>query len=236
MKTDRFLKRIWLANGLIILLGSIALISFLTYQFTKDLFRDDIVQQQTLDLADDTKDEEKWSLGYPDKINGSKYYMLPLQSENKIVEEKTKVYGLYSSDYSITRSKNVLFINSESNESHWLFDTVQQLIIDIEKLELEIQNRETITKAIYYIVINHDTNNDEIYDLSDKRVFALSKPDGTNYSEILIGFDSIVAVSINDSGNLFLIYINNDKVHSMLVDLSNFNIINKKLLPRVSAS
>jgi hypothetical protein len=235
MNTDKIFKRIWNINGLILLLGSISFIAILSYQLTKSIFKDDYRQQQTLDLADDVADEEKWSLGYPQEIHGSEYYFIPLESENRKVEEKSKVLNLYSSNYIPTRSKNILFISSISNTSHWLFDSVQQLIIQIQTLDSD-DNIKLNTKAIYYIVVNSDTNNDGIFDSEDKRTFALTKPDGSNYSEIITGYDSIVKAHINEIGNLFVIYINNDKVQSMIVDLTDFKIIDSKQLPRVSDS
>ena len=239
MNTDSFFKNIWKINGLLLFLGSISFIVIISYQLTKNIFRDNYRQEQTLDLADDATDTEKWSLGYPEEIHGNEYYFIPLESENKEIKEnkeKFQSFNLYSSNYSRTRSKNILFINSVTNNSYWLFDSVQQLIIQMQTLDSHDENEKLITTAIYYIVINDDTNNDGVYDSEDKRTLALTKPDGSNYSEIITGYDRIVEVQLNDAGNLFVIYINNDKVHSMIVDLINFEIQTTKQLPRVSDS
>ena len=238
MNIDKIFKKIWQINGLFILLGLILIFAIIIFEFTNNLFRDEFRQEQTLDLANDDKNTEKWSLGYPEEIPGSKFYLIPLESENKHVEEKSRGMQLYGSgsSYSSNRSKNILFINSVTNKSNWLFESVQQLILSKSILTTQKSEDILIAKAIYYEVINSDTNNDNIYDYTDKRTFALTHPDGSGYSEIISGYNRIVQSVINDEGNLFVIYINNEKVHSMLVDLNNFKIINKAQLPRVKAS
>ncbi len=90
MNTDKIFKRIWNINGLILLIGLLIIITTQVYQFTIDLFRDEVRHEQTLDLADDNENAEKWSLGYPEKIPGSKYYLIPLESENMQVTAAAK--------------------------------------------------------------------------------------------------------------------------------------------------
>ncbi len=236
MNTDKFFKRIWNINSVIILLGSLCILASLASSLARDLFRDKIMPEQTLDLAADTQNDEKWSLGYPEKIQGSKYYLIPLESEKKQVEADSEVMRFASYEPNSNRAKNILFIDNISNESTWLFESVKQLIINKVILTFKNSDKNISTKAIYYEVINNDTNNDGVYDLKDKRSFSLSKVDGTGYREIISGYNSIVEASINDNENLFVIYIINEKVHSMVINLNNFEVIHKNQLQRVSDS
>jgi len=236
MKSEKFFKWVWNINGLMLLGAALLLFVFLSYQFAQESFREEHKTSQTLNLAEDSKGDKKWSLGYPEQITGSPYYYLQLESQNTEVKEVSKVYGLYDSGYRNTRAKNILFIDSISNESTWLFKSVRQLIINMELLHLKISSGQVTTKAIYYEVINNDSNNDGVFDIKDKRTFSLTRNDGSKYSEIISGYNRIVTARINESGSLFVIYINNDEVHSMLVELDDFTVLKKSQLPKVNDS
>ena len=137
------------------------------------------------------------------------------------------------SSYKPTRSKNVLFINSITNNSVWLFKSIDQLIIDIMPLVDDEFNERSATRIISYEVINSDTNLDNKLDNTDNRTFALSKVDGSNYTEIITDYNRIIESGLNSDGELFVIFINNNVVYSMLVDLITFEILSKKPLPKV---
>lgn len=88
-------------------------------------------------------------------------------------------------------------------------------------------------RGISYQVIKNDTNNDKILDNKDKRTFALSQIDGSNYTEVISGYNRIVESSVNAEGNLFVVFINNNEVYSMVIDLETFKVISKSMLPKV---
>lgn len=235
MKTDRVFKWIWNINGLVLLLGLILTLTVVSYQLSKDIFKDSTDQHPSLNLATDEDGEEKWNLGYPNRIGETDYYYVQLESEKLYVKKQSRVESFSMYDYKPTRAKNVVFINSNTNKSNWLFESVQQLITETRLLSSEDELK-SITKAISYEVINSDTNKDGIFDNSDKRTFALSKVDGTGYSEIIEGYNRIVESRVNNEGNLFVVFIDNDTVYTMLIDLSLFKVLDKKALPKVSDS
>lgn len=237
MKSDKFFKWIWNFNGLILFLGITLGSLFISYQLTKMFFKNDVVEQPTLNLAEDENDEEKWSLGYPNKIGETDFYYIPLESEKLTVETKGRIVENFSGgSYNPTRSKNVIFIDGKTNSSMWLFKTVNQLITDIKTLQTYEYKPNSVTQGISYEVINNDTNQDGIFDNLDKRTFALSKIDGSKYTEIIEGYNRIVESRVNNEGNLFVVFIDNNEVYSMLVDLNTFKVIDKKPLPKVNNS
>jgi hypothetical protein len=235
MKTDKVFKWIWNINGLILLLGLILIVVVTFYQLGEYIFKDSPNEQPSLNLATDESGEEKWNLGYPNRIGKTDFYYVPLESEKLYVKKQSRVESFSMYDYKPTRSKNVIFINSNTNKSNWLFESVQQLITEIHILGKDHKTK-SITKAISYEVINNDTNKDGVFDNLDKRTFALSRIDGTRYSEIIAGYNRIVESRVNNDGNLFVIFIDNDTVYSMLIDLNTFKILDKGALPRVSDS
>jgi hypothetical protein len=240
MKSERFFKWIWNLNGVILFLGIVLGTLIIGYELTTPLFKKVSVAPTTLNLADDESDEEKWSLGRPIKIGETDHYYIPLESEKlTVVSKKVEVEafsGGSSSYYTYTRSKNALFLNGKTNNSAWLFKSVNQLITDINVLSNSEYSQSSTPQSLSYEVINSDTNQDGKLDNSDKRTFAISKIDGSNYTEIIEGYNKIVESRLNFEGNLFVVFINNDEVFSMLVDLNTFKIIDKKPLPKVGDS
>ena len=115
MKSEKFFKWVWNVNGLILLLGLIIGAAAIGYNFVAYLLKsDNHVQQQTLNLAEDEKQQEKWKLGYPGKVEGSDFYFIPLESEKLDIEVKADVtvYNNFSGGYKYrpTGSKNILFL------------------------------------------------------------------------------------------------------------------------------
>jgi len=238
MESDKFFKWVWHLNGLVLFSGLIIAMLFGLFQLASVIFKDqNLIKQTTLNLAQDDNKEENWRLGYPHKISDTDFYFIALESE-KLFVEKSEGLGMYSefggSSYKPTRSKNVLFINSITNNSVWLFKSIDQLIIDIMPLVDDEFNERAATRAISYEVINSDTNLDNKLDNTDNRTFALSKVDGSNYTEIITDYNRIIESGLNSDGELFVIFINNNVVYSMLVDLITFEILSKKPLPKVA--
>jgi len=238
MKSDKLFKSIWNINGLLIFIGIVISILFIAFQILSNIFDTSNNEQPVLNLAQDEKQEEKWSLGYPQKIGQTDIYYIPLESEKLSIEKKRIAEYDFSSNarYTKTRSKNVLLINSTTNNSTWLFDSTDQLVININPLISNEYKEIAKSHGMSYEVINSDSNGDNTLDDTDKRTFAISKIDGSNYSEIISGYNQIVTSSINSEGNLFVVYINNNEVYSMLVDMNTFNVIMKDALPRVGSS
>ncbi|GHB75816.1 hypothetical protein GCM10008107_26540 [Psychrosphaera saromensis] len=238
MKTDRFFKLIWNFNGLVLFIGIVTATLFISYKLFSELFKDEIVEQPILNLAQDDKKEEKWSLGYPRKIGNTDFHIIPLESEKLSVEKsqqdiRLESFGSSSYGYTPTRSKNVLLLNGNTNHAAWLFPTTEQLIIDIKPLVDRKFKDNSLTLGISYEVINSDTNNDQKLDHTDKLTFAISRVDGSEYTEIITDYNNIVESSLNSDGNLFVVFIHQNEVYSMVVDLASFKILNKNLLPKV---
>ena len=239
MKSERIFKWIWNFNGLVLFIGISFGTIFISYEIITSLSKEEYIDPPTLNLAEDETDEEKWSLGHPNKIGESDFYYIPLESEKLNVESKGTIvegFGGSSSYYTKTRSKNALFLNGKTNTSKWLFKSVNQLITDINVVSNYEHSSSSKALALSYEIINSDTNQDGKFDNLDKRTFAISKIDGSNYTEIIEGYNKIVESNLNKEGNLFVVFINNNEVFSMIVNLSTFKIIDKKPLPRVGNS
>ncbi|MBB1308995.1 hypothetical protein H5162_06015 [Pseudoalteromonas sp. SR41-8] len=237
MNSDKFFKWVWNLNGIILLVGVLIATALISVKLVTTVFNDNDVEPPALNLADDKNEEEKWRLGYPRRVGETDFYYIELESEKLTVEAsiqaESEVRAMFSSKYKPTRSKNVMFINGKTNYANWLFDTTDQLITDISPLYLSEFDSQSKAAGIAYHVIKNDTNNDGLLSNEDKSIFALSKIDGSGYSEVLTGFDRILERAVNEQGNLFMLFIDNAEVFSMLVDLTTFKVIDKRQLPKV---
>lgn len=237
MNSDKFFKWVWNLNGIILLVGVLIATALISVQLVTTVFNDNDVEPPALNLADDKNEEEKWRLGYPRRVGETDFYYIELESEKLTVEAsiqaEAEVRAMFSSKYKPTRSKNVMFINGKTNYANWLFDTTDQLITDISPLYLSEFDSQSKAAGIAYHVIKNDTNNDGLLSNEGKSTFALSKIDGSGYSEVLTGYDRILEYAVNEQGDLFMLFIDNADVFSMLVDLTTFKVIDKRQLPKV---
>ncbi|BDF93865.1 hypothetical protein [Pseudoalteromonas sp. KAN5] len=242
MKSDIFFKWVWNLNGIILLVGVLIATALISVQLVETIFSDNYVEPPTLNLADDKNEEEKWRLGYPQRVGKTDFYYIELESEKLTVEADTEhglgqvVENFSGSSYykhKPTRSKNVMFINGKTNYANWLFSSTEQLITDIFPLYLSEYNPKSKALAIAYQIIKNDTNNDGLLSDEDNSIFALSKIDGASYSEILTEYDIIFEYELNEQSNLFMVYSYNAEVFSMLIDLTTFTVIDKRQLPKV---
>lgn len=237
MKSDNFFKWVWNLNGIILLVGVLIATALISVQLVETIFSDNYVEPPALNLADDKNEEEKWRLGFPQRVGKTDFYYIELESEKLTVEaseqDESNVRAMFSSKYQATRSKNVMFINGKTNYANWLFSSTEQLITDIFPLYLSEYDSQSEAAGIAYHVIKSDTNNDGILSNEDKSTFALSKIDGSGYSQTLSGFDRILEHNVNEQGNLFILFIDNAEVFSMLIDLTTFKVIDKRQLPKV---
>ncbi|QPB85899.1 hypothetical protein CWC22_023140 [Pseudoalteromonas rubra] len=129
--------------------------------------------------------------------------------------------------------KNVILINASTNESRWLFDSVDQLIYRFDTLEQEGARLSEQNQAIFYELINEDSNADQQLDYNDEFIFALSRLDGSGYTEIISGYSDLITQAVNKQGNLLIVYRRQEQVFSALIDLRDFELLDKRALPKV---
>lgn len=234
MKSDKFFRWVWNFNGLALSVGLISILLFIAYQIKIEIFKDKHIERPSLNLAEDVQNDENWSLGYPERITGTSFYFIPLESDKLTIEKKdNKLHYFSGGSHSRIRWKNVVFINSTSNEAKWLFKSTEQIIVDISPQTKGEFNVQGVARVISYEVINNDTNKDGKLSYADKRSYALSKIDGSGYTEIVSGYNQIIKSALNPEGNLFVVYITNNEVHSMVVDINTFTVVSKKIMPKV---
>lgn len=240
MDTNNLFKWIWRANGLLILATFGLAFCIMILGVAEDLFKSDFKDDKIINVAEDPKGEEKWELGSPTYIYGNDYLLLPLVSENR-ESKATGINVLSSADYSrVWRdpAKNILFLNSKTNESFWLFDDTERLILNTEQFPYHYGDdvEGAKSKAIFYELVSSDSDGDGILTYDDKLSLTMTKPDGGGYTVVLDEFDRIISKTLVDNNMALVVYLNNGVGMSVLLDLATFKVISSKKLPRIKNS
>lgn len=229
MEESNFFRFVWRFNGLVFMIAgvlAIGVLAFAGYKIIKDVTRERNIRN-ILNVQEKNNVKEKWQLGYMSSIQGSPYVMIPLNSDQSYAQ------SYYSKSSSSAR--NYLFINSLSNEKHWLFETNQYLIADTDFLsEKEYGSKEREVRAILYKIVKSDTNHDERLTNDDLQTVGLSLPSGKRYREILNGIDLFIGHRLIDKDTLLIVFQRKGIGFSANVNLSDFTISNETELPKVS--
>lgn len=193
---DKIFKIIWDINGALFLLLLLALGGLMSFELVTGLMKSDTPPVR-VNLAEDEKGKENWQLGYPESITGYDLYFIPLESDNRQVETEV---GSATADFVansrfrkfFTPTKNIVFVNSITNQSYWMFPENNQFILDTEQIVVTAADspgaNDSVTKytrAISYRVSSQDTNGDNRVDKADKPSFALSRHDGSDFKTII---------------------------------------------------
>ena len=236
MEDNKFFKIVWRFNSLIIMLASIAVLALVCYTFfdgyQRKINKTDIITN----VADDPVGDEKWQLGYAERIKGTPHFLTPLISES----ENVKLSGLslsashsyVGSSYS-SPSRNILFTNGENNEQKWLFPTNDQLLIDVELLTESEYSCESNTLAILYKIVKNDTNGDNKLSKDDLSSIFMSFNDGSRYEEIISEADRLNGVFVINAYSVLILYQRKGVGYSVTVQLHDFSISNTTELPKV---
>jgi hypothetical protein len=187
-------------------------------------------------VADDPRGVEKWTL-QDTYISSKSSLILALVSDRKEVD--VPVYISQTAFMNPSKeAKNILFVNSKNNSSSWLFKGNNQLILEFSTLSARQRyisfpmSQKKDEKALYYKVVNHDSNGDGKINRLDSATLAVSDMFGQNYKELVKDVSHVVlAKEVND--NLIFVYQKAGVGYSLQLSLADFRIVSNKMLPKV---
>jgi len=229
MDENRFFKFVWRFNGIVLMVAGVLVIGVIIIAGGYEIFREATREREVrniVNVTDETISDQKWKLGYLKDVNGTPYLMIPLHSD------QSYAHSYYSkSSYS---TRNYLFINSNTNQKRWLLDTNDYLIMNDEMLSVEKYDaKDRKVRAILYHMVKEDTNDDNRLTHDDLSVVAFSKPDGTEFREILSDLDVFIGHRVLDQNSTLLIYQKEGKGYSATLSLENFVLSTATELPKV---
>jgi hypothetical protein len=229
MEESKIFKNIWRFNALVIMLVGIfglVLAIFSSIMLYKNFTRD-ITVKNIVNIEDKTKKKEEWKLGSITTIKGSNYIMMPLSANQN--------YSMDSYSKLTSSIKNYLFLDEEGNKKDWLFPNNDYLITQTNLLpNTSYGEQVSDIKAILYYVVKSDTNKDKLLTSSDFQTIAISKPDGTKYTELLGEIDFVNGYKVNGDTSLLVIYQRKNIAYSAKINLSTFVVSDESKLPSVN--
>lgn len=245
MDENKFFKWIWRFNALAIFVALLIMGALILEHLYQQFSIEEITPTPVINLAEDPEEKEMWQLGEAIEINGSGYVLMPLVSQNneaEVREERSGFNNFSGGTYGISGgyyypqnpTKNILFLNTQTNESYWMFENANMLIYDIELYpRFYTGQRKDYTTSILYKVRNKDSNKDGVVNKEDRRGLAISDPLGKKYSIVLDEYDSLMHKQITEDDRLFLVYQLGDTGFSLQYDMQNMKLISKKELLKV---
>ena len=231
MEDNRFFKFAWRFNAIIFMVAGILVIVVLIYagyQIIKETTR----KKTTRNIVNVDKNQtidEKWELGRLYKIDGTRFVMLPLTSDQS--------YAMASYSKSSNSVRNYLFIDTRNNNKRWLFQTNRNLIADIDFLnENENEAKERTLLAILYRIISKDTNGDKRLTKDDKLTIAISLPSGRGYKEVIHDIDRFLGHDVINRDRILLIFQKDGTGYTADLSLSDFSISNENEIPKINGN
>lgn len=234
MAVDNIFRWIWRINGLILLIGAIAIGVVMLMGMFSGLGRN-APGPVVSNIATDPEGSEKWVLGRSRSVSGSMIIYIPLESENKNLDIKHREseMNFYSGGgYRRTFAKNVLFIDTKTDEMNWLFEDVDQLIVSIDQLPKNYDESKT-TKYITYAVITKDTNGDGKINENDNAALAYSNLDGSGYQVILDDHERLISEILHEDDVLSVVYQKSGAGFVSRYSLNPFKLITNAELPKI---
>ena len=212
---NRFFVWISRINSVLLLLALIGAGILATVIFAHEFQRSERRQQANIPVAAEAEPgsgPQRLSLGVVDRVSGTNTLMILLLSE-----EARGNYRIMSKRGSGT-IRNVLFLAGDGTHSSWLFEKHSNLLTEID----ELHQRDRPTKALYFEIVQTDSNGDGQLTEDDRFNVALSKPDGSGLTEILSDVVRVLSHQQIDDDQLAVVYQVGDAVWHARFDLNTF--------------
>lgn len=143
--------------------------------------------------------------------------------------------GKFSSSYSSSETRNVLFFTGSELTTHWLYQSHTFVIDQFRTLSLVDEKDKEKALAIYIETIKSDSNGDNNLDDGDLMTISLTDPNGMNYTEIDNEVQSVIDNNVvKDGKHLILLLQKNNKVVLKKYSLSTFKLVSEKVIDEIS--
>jgi hypothetical protein len=221
MSAARLFRWIWRFNAIVIAASAVLVLvigSYAALQIFEEVTR---VRHATalVNVAGDDEIEQTWRYGPIQAIRSTEVAVMPLQLSQS--------YGLgLASGKEAESTRNLLFINNQTGGRSWLFDSNGRLIAHYAFVPDDYRSENDmppVSAAVYYVV-KADTDHDGRMSLADRTAFGISRPDGSNYIEI-VEADSVLGYLWRDPATMLVAYQNAGEAHLATVRLTDFTVL-----------
>lgn len=183
--------------------------------------------------AQNASDEEEFYLDAFQRIGDTRVLMASLEEESR---------GGYSSYGGGGDVRNYLFFDVQDKSSRWLMPTNDQLFL--WKRELHVGPREassssygnnppaTTPRALHFLLISRDTNNNQRFGEDDERQWALADSTGQNFTILLDGITRYRQLFWSGDNSVVLFVERQGVFQAVEVDVVERRVINTTAVPQ----
>lgn len=181
-----------------------------------------------VNVEENERIDSEWTLGGFSPIQNTNFMMSPVYSK----QEYEVGFG---SGKSASSTRNYFFLNSVDKTTRWLAPTNKYLFTDERTIQEGNTNNNTAkVLAIEYKIVKNDTNGDGRLTSADKKSFAMSEVDGSNFTEIVEGVDEFLGSEQQNADTLLLFYRSDAKNFLTEIKISAKKVIQTKELPKIN--
>lgn len=228
MEDSKLFKMIWRFNAILIAVAGVLAVGFLVLAMAiiaKDNIFDN-PEDEVVNLNQEENTKEVFRLGDLVHVQGSGSAIVPLDADHKSAFD-------YSESQSSVSARNLLFVNLNSGTGKWLFANNSYLISSYRLLRAsDFSSEEQKVIAILYYVIKSDTDGDKKLTERDDFIAAISKPDGSNYQEVLNGEEELLGHEVIGQDTIAILVSLKNKSYIRYIDIEGSKKIRNIELPK----
>lgn len=222
---SRLFQWVWRLNALLILIIGVGSLLVLAYSYVA-LWGAITGEKQCpgmVNLDDSATYKQQWQYSTVIGLDGVDHVMVTLKSGQRFAQEN---YSKYTESV-----RNLLFINTQTNENHWLLPDNDRLILEhIALSELPFNTPERYVRVIVFTVVEQDSNDDKRLTSEDKITIMISQPDGRRLTTVVDGVESVTDMRLIDRRNLLLFYQKDQVGYSLIISLSSMMPVSEKMV------
>lgn len=209
---DRVFRWIRRVNSVLFLLvliaGSFGAVQL--YVAYRDMLASYTARNTPQEMAEPERDPEsvRLSLGEAERVRGTDIIAIVLYSEDGTGSRRS---------YRHEQMRNVLFLSQNGPGTRWLFETHTNTLLEFD----ELRQAEQPTRAFYYEIEATD---------DDSLTIALSRADGSDFTEILTGVTRVLSHEQTDDRVLSVVYQTDDRLWHARFDLDTFSKLSEQSL------
>ena len=174
------------------------------------------------------------------QLRGTKYFIAEIvMTRNTSFLEYSSPRWYEFGDNSGGLIRNLVFLDSETTQSHTLLENNHSYIINMLSFPPQPpppaspdEEQEIVPiRWFVYEVAHQDTNQDGELNREDERVIGVSDVDGGRYKELIANVSDIYNLTMLDSGELLVVYRQHQDRFAAKVDLQTQEITVQQQLP-----
>jgi hypothetical protein len=217
---NRIFRFLWRFNALAIAvaasIGSLAAMLALYFMFS-DLTRNrDVYNSIRTDPAPIIKDVVR--LGSPEFVRGTDFVAYPAVREQ--ISQGASYYKKESNGNQI----NYYFVNKKTGAAQWLLKDNQRLILSSRWLlagdPANNPDEKLPVSAGVYVIVENDSNKDDVLNTADLSTIAISNTDGSGYAVLLPNVDDVQTIQQIADKMLLVSYKKSDQQFLEVFDFS----------------